>query len=166
MADCEEELVRFDVNYLMTCLTHVRKTAYSIVQQPDVRKRNTPQPDYLIEDRHGNLIAIEHARFLESREKREREAVATKKKGIYAGFLNLPTPEELGKRLSEFVDDKLSKGQFTEFGNCERILLARNRWSGVSVGKFLRCESHFKPLRRKDCDHFYLIVNAQLIEVF
>jgi hypothetical protein len=150
----------------MMCLSHLRKTDYSILQQPDLSKRDVPQPDYLIEDSQGNLIAIEHTRFFESQSKREREAVAVKKKGEYIGFLNFPASEELGKRLSDFFDDKLSKGQFTEFGNCELILLARNRWSGLSKQGFLQCESHFKPLRRQDCDHFYLIVKRELIEVF
>jgi hypothetical protein len=162
----EEELVRFDVNYLTECLSLVRNRSYSIVQQPDVTERSRPKPDYLLKDKKGNLVAVEHARFFQSQEKRECEAVEVKKEGKYIGPINFPTPEELGKRLSAFFDDKLSKRQFAGFGNCERTLLARNRWGGVSIERFLQCEPYFKPSRLEDCDHFYLIVEGQIIEVF
>jgi hypothetical protein len=164
--DSEGELVRFDVNYLVEWLSLVKNRPYSIVQQPDVTERSRPRPDYLLKDKRGNLVAVEHARFFQSQEKREHEAIEVKKEGRYIGPINFPTPEELGKRLSEFFDDKLSKGQFSGFGDCERILLARNRWAGISIERFLECEPHFKPLRRKGCDHFYLIVQGHLVEVF
>lgn len=168
VTDSEEELVRFDIGYFIECLSKLRNTSYSITQRPDVIRRNLPQPDYLVKDKQGSLVAIEHAQFFESQQSREHEAVAVKKENVnaYVRFVNFPTPEELGKRLSEFFDDKLGKGQFAEFGDCERILLARNRWSGVSIEKFLQCELHFKPLRRRDCDHFYLIAQGLLSEVF
>ncbi len=164
--DSEGELVRFDVDYLVECLRLVRSRLYSIVEQPDITDRSRPRPDYLLRDETGDLIAIEHARFFESEEKREREAVGVKKKGRYIGFSSSPAPKELGERLSEFFDDKLSKGQLSGYGDCERILLARNRWGAVSVERFLECEPHFKPLARENCDHFYLIVQYRLIEVF
>lgn len=167
MADSEEELVEFDVKYLIECLSHVRNISYSVVQRPDVIERNAPHPDYLVKDSQtGNLVAIEYARFFESQESREHEAVAVKSRGIYMGFINFPPPEQLGERLSAFFGDKLRKGQFAEFGDCERILLARNRWGGISIERFLQCEPDFNPSKRDDCDHFYLIVQGQLIEVF
>ena len=166
VTDSEGELVKFDINYLMECLSFVRNRSYSIVQQPDVTERSRPKPDYLLKDEKGNLVAVEHARFFESQEGRECEAVVVKKLGTYAARISFPTAEELGGRLSGFFDDKLSKGQFSGFGDCERILLARNRWGGISVGRLLECEPHFKPLRRKGCDHFYLIVQGHLVEVF
>ena len=166
VTDSEARLVKFDVNYLRECLSLVEDRRYSIVQQPDVTERSRPRPDYLLEDKKGNRVAVEHARFFESQGKREHEAVEVKKGGKYIGPINFPTREELGERLSEFFDDKLSKEEFSGLGNCERILLARNRWGGISIERFLECEPYFKPLRRKDCDHFYLIVQGQLVEVF
>jgi hypothetical protein len=164
--DSEAVLVRFDIDYLIKCLGFVRSTSYSIVEQPDVMERSRPQPDYLLKDEQGNMVAIEHARFFESQESREHEAVAVKKEGGYMGFINFSSPQELGKRLSDFFDDKIDKGQFAEFGHCERILLARNRWDGISTEGFLKCEPHFKALRQKDCDYFYLIIQGHLVEVF
>jgi hypothetical protein len=167
MADSEDVLVEFDVKHLIECLGYVRNTSYSIVQRPDVIERNAPHPDYLVEDdQTGNSLAIEHARFFESQKNRKHVAVAVRQGGGYMGFVNFPSPEELGKRLSEFFDDKIGKGQFAEFGHCERILLARSRWGGISTEGFLKCEPHFKPLRQKDCDHFYLIVQGHLVEIF
>jgi hypothetical protein len=164
--DSEAVLVRFDVDHLIKCLGFLRNTSYSIVQKPDVMKHDSPQPDYLLEDEQGNLVVVEHARFFESEGSREHEALEIRREGKYIGPINFPTARELAKRLSEFFDDKIGKGQFFEFGHCERILLARNRWGGTSIERFLECESHFRPLRRGDCDHFYVIVQGGLIEVF
>lgn len=61
--DSEEELVRFDVNYLVKCLGLTRNRTYSIVQRPDVTERSKPRPDYLLRDKAANLVALEHARF-------------------------------------------------------------------------------------------------------
>ena len=150
----------------MECLSLVRSSPYSIVQRPDVTDRSEPRPDYLLRDEKGSLVGVEHARFFQSQEKREHEAVEVKKTDGYVGYINFPTPQDLGKRLSEFFDDKLRKGQFSGCGDCERILLARNRWGGISIERFLECEPHFKPLAREGCDHFYLIVQGCLVEVF
>ena len=167
MADSEEELVEFDVNYLIKCFNQVRNVCYSIVERPDVRERNMHRPDYLIKDNQtGELVAVEYARFFESQDKREHVAVAVKKGGGHAAYINFPNDVELGKRLSEFFDDKLSKSQFAGFSDCERILLVRNRWGGIGIKRFLAAEPYFKPLRRGDCDHFYIIAARQLIEVF
>ena len=134
MSNSEEVLVEFDVKYLIGCLSYVRNTSYTIAQQPDVIERNAPHPDYLVRDNQtGHSLAIEHARFFESQKDREHVAAAVKKGDPLELLINPPTPKELGKRLSEFFDNKLAKGQFSGFGDCERILLAKNRWGGISV---------------------------------
>jgi hypothetical protein len=170
-ADYEEEVVRFDVEYLLEYLSKERGTSYRIVGQPDVQERQSPQPDYLIEDAQtGNLIAVEHARFFESEEAEKQHASWIKEieatTGIGMRLMRVwCSPQELGKRLSEFVDSKLSKGQLAAFPNAERILLARNDWHVVGIHRFLAAEPYFKPHRRADCDHFYLIVERRLLQV-
>ena len=63
-AESEDELVRFDVDYLIECFAKLRNTSFEIVEQPDIKERNLPQPDYLIRDKQtGDPIVIEHARF-------------------------------------------------------------------------------------------------------
>ncbi|MCJ7521439.1 MAG: hypothetical protein MUP21_04380 [Dehalococcoidia bacterium] len=167
----EDELVRFDVDYLMSYLGSIRGTSYSVVGQPDLQERESPQPDYLIEDRkNGNLIAIEHARLFESQESEKRfvfwaQALIAAEQ-IPMRWIRFPNPQQLGKRLSEFFDEKLSKGQLDKFGQCERILLARNMWSGAVIRLLLSAEPYFKPQKRTACDHFYLIVEGRLLEMF
>jgi len=169
-----EELVKFDVDYLIKCLCMERKVSYRIKHRPDIENRQSPQPDYLIEDcTTGNLIAVERTEFFKSEEVRKREATLVKKldsqSSTGAGVIfpiHSPTPEELGKRLSDFVFEKLSKGQFKNFSHTERILLARNRWSGVSIHRFIQAEHYFKLPQNVECDHFYLIVECRLLEVF
>jgi len=167
----EEELVRFDVDYLMSCLGSIRGTSYSVVGQPDVQDRGSPKPDYLIEDKkNGNLIAIEHARFFESQKSHKRfvswaeRLIAAEQ--IPMRWIHFPNPQQLGKRLSEFLDEKLSKGQLDQYSHCERILLARDRWPGAVIRILLSAEPYFKPQKRTACDHFYLIVESRLFEVF
>ena len=170
----EEELVKFDVDYLIKCLSMERNTSYRIIQRPDIENRQSPQADYLIEDcRTSNLIAIEHARFFESEEARREEATLVKKSDRQSSTgamvilpIRFPTPEELGERLSAFVLEKLSKGQFKDFSQAERILLARNRWGGVRLHRFVEAEPYFKLQKPVECDHFFLIVNRRLLEVF
>jgi len=165
----EEALVKFDVEYLIKCLSMERDTSYGIIQRPDFENRQSPQPDYLVEETAtGDLITIEHARFFESEETREKTANLVKKSaaGIVIQTINFPTPEELGNRLSGFVSEKLSKGQFKEFRHTERILLARNRWGGVGIHRFIEADPYFRLPKPVDCDHFYLIVSGQLLEVF
>ena len=73
-ADSEDELVRFDVDYIIECLAKLRNTSFEVVGQPDRKERNLPQPDYLIRDKQtGDSIVIEYARFFEGEEKRRRE---------------------------------------------------------------------------------------------
>jgi len=170
----EEDLVKFDVNYLITCLGKERNTSYKIKQRPDIENRQSPRPDYLVEEyTTGNLIALEHARFFEKEEVRKHEATLIRNldRQSSAGTavalpIRFPTPCELGRRLSSFISEKLDKGQFKNFSHAERILLARNRWSGVCVHKFIEAESYFKLPESVDCDHFYLIVSGKLLEVF
>ena len=138
--------------------------------QPDVQERGSPQPDYLIEDgKNGNLIAIEHARFFESQKSMKRFVFWAERliaaEQIPMRWIRFPNPQQLGKRLSEFLDEKLSKGQLDKFGHCERIVLARNRWPGAVIRLLLSVEPYFKPQKRTDCDHFYLIVENRLLEV-
>ena len=164
--DSEDELVRFDVEYLLKCLGLMRDTQYLIIEQPDTSQRNSPQPDYLVKDTQGNSVVIEHARFFESQDNRQKLVHKLKHfNGLY-GPLNTPTPADLGRRLTEFLDDKLDKGQFASFAHCERIMLARNRWSDASANTFINAEPYFSPQKHQDCDHFYLIVGRQLLEVF
>ena len=170
----EDFLVEFDVKYLIECLGIDRNTSYRIKERPDVKKRQSPQPDYLVEDcSTGHLITIEHARFFKNEDVRKHEATLVKKldrqynSGIgIASLISFPTSEELGKRLSEFISDKLNKGQFENFSHTERILLARNRWSGVRIRRFIKAEPFLKIQEPVKCDHFYLIVNKRLLEVF
>ncbi len=167
LTDAEDDLVKFDIKYLVECLARLRKTAFEIVDLSDVGERNLPQPDYLIKDKQtGGFVAIEHVRFFESQERKKGEATQVKQTGLYCGLVHFPTPGELGKRLSGFFDEKINKRQFSGFANSERILLARNRWLGIKIHKFLEAEDYFKPQRRSACDHFYLIVSRQLLEVF
>ncbi len=164
----EEELVKFDVDYLMKCLSMDRNTSYRIKCRPDFENRQSPQPDYLIEETAtGDLITIEHARFFESEKAREETAnlVRESAAGIVIQPINFPEPAELGKRLSEFVSEKLSKGQFKDFGHTERMLLARNRYSGVHIHRFLDAEPYFRLPEPAGCDHFYIIVERRLLEI-
>ena len=170
----EEELVQFDVDYLIKCLSIERNTFYKIIDRPDTKNRQSPQPDYLFENcTTGNLIAVEHAKFFESEEVRKQEANRVKQldrqSSAGAALISpicFPTPEELGKRLSDFAIEKLDKKQFKNFGHAERILLARNRWSGLSPRHFICAEPYFTLQESIDCDHFYLIVKRKLLEIF
>jgi len=170
----EEALVKFDVDYLIKCLSMERNTSYRIIQRPDIENRQSPQPDYLIEDcKTGNLIAIERAKFLESEKAWKCVASLVKKLDSQpdtgAGLIlpiHSPTPEELGKILSDFVLEKLNKGQFKDYSHTERILLARNRWSDARIHRFIEAEPYFKLPEPADCDHFYLIVDRRLLEIF
>jgi hypothetical protein len=170
----EEALVRLDVDYLVKCLAKDRNTCYRVIDRPDVKNRQSPQPDYLVEDcATGRLVAVEHARFFESEEKRKHVANLVKEQDSKSDAgaaiilsISFPTPQELGKRLSDFVSKKVSKGQFSSFRHAERILLARNRWSGVRIHRFLAAEHYFKLPEPMGCDHFYLIVDRKLLEVF
>lgn len=165
----EEELVKFDIDYLVKCLGEERNTSYRIIDRPDTKSRQSPQPDYLIENcGTGELITVEHARFFESEEAREKTAnlVKKSKSGIVISGINVPTAEQLGERLSEFVSEKLSKGQFKNFSHTERILLARNRWGEVRIDRFIQAEPYFKVREPIECEHFYLIVGRSLLEVF
>jgi len=164
--DSEDELVRFDVEYLLKCLGLIRDTQYLIIEQPDISQRNLPQPDYLVKDTQGNSVVIEHARFFESQDNRQKLVHKLKHFNVLYGPLNTPSPTDLGRRLTEFFDDKLAKGQFASFTQHEKILLARNRWSDARVNAFLKAKPYFNPQRRQDCDHFYLIMARQLLEVF
>ena len=170
----EDILVEFDVKYRIKCLGVDRNTSYKIKDKPDVKERQSSQPDYLVEDcSTGKLISIEYARFFESEEVRKREATLVKKldrqynSGVAVVFpIRFPSSEKLGKRLSEFICDKLTKGQFEDFSHTERILLARNRWGGVRIHRFIEAEPYFKLQKLVKCDHFYLIVDRKLLEVF
>lgn len=163
----EDDLVKFDVEFLIDNLAKLGQTSFKILESPDKENRNSPQPDFLVRDNNNNkLIAIEHARFFESQNARKNEATHVQKHGFYAGLINFPNAEELGNRLAAFFDEKMSKEQFAKFADSEKILAARNRWSGVKIERFIEAEDWFKPRRRQDCDHFYLIVNKQLLEVF
>ena len=166
-SDSENGLVEFDVKYLLNCLATDRCTSYCLMKRPDVEDRHSPQPDYLAKETGtGASLVIEHARFFESREIREAEALKVRRNGILVRMLNIPSPQQLGERLSEFVDHKLGKGQFANFKHAERILLARNRWSGVRIDRFLKAEPYFELGQPADCDHFYIIVSKRLIQVF
>lgn len=170
----EDTLVEFDVKYLIKCLGIDRNTSYKIKEKPDVKERQSPQPDYLAEDcSTGKLISIEHARFFESEEVRKEEATLVKKldrqynSGVAVVFpIRFPSAEELGKRLSEFICGKLTKGQFEDFSHTERILLARNRWGGVRIHRFVKAEPYLKLQKPVKCEHFYLIVDGKLLEIF
>jgi hypothetical protein len=170
----EEELVRFDVEYFVTCLSKDRKTDYEIICKQDDKNRQSPQPDYLIKNnKTGSLMAIEYARLFQSEKTRKREATLVKKLNGKSSTgvgvilqIQPPTPEELGRRLSEFVLEQLSKGQFRDCSQTERILLVRNRWSGAGIDRFLEAEPYFKLPKPVDCDHFFLIVSSRLLEVF
>ena len=165
--DLEDELVEFDVRYLLNCLGRLIGTSYRLVSRPDVEQRHSRQPDYLAKDaKSGALLAIEHARFFESQETREAEACEVKRSGSLVKSLEIPSPKQLGERLSKFVDQKLAKGQFDDFNDAERILLARNRWSGVGIDTFLEAEPYFELEEPTKCDHFYIIVRKRLIQVF
>lgn len=166
-ADNEDELVKFDIEYFVECLAKMRNSTFEIVDRPDTKNRNSPQPDYLIRNKNtGDLVAIEHARFFESEKTRKKEASRVKKDGIYYGLINFPTPEELGKRLFEFFNEKADKGQFSSFKDCERIIIARSRWSGLRIKHFLKANHYFNYQACNYCDHFYLIVEHQLLEIF
>lgn len=167
----DDELVQFDVEYLLKCLGKERGTFYSIIDRPDIRDRQSPQPDYLIKNSEtSELMTIEHARLFESENKEKRKGNSVKKNPDieHRWWINVPTPEELGKRLSEFVSKKLSKCQFRSFGHTERILLAIDLWSGTSIRTLIQAESYFRLPEIVDCDHFYLILIADpvLVEVF
>ncbi|MCJ7655810.1 MAG: hypothetical protein MUO97_11045 [Dehalococcoidia bacterium] len=164
--DSEDELVRFDVEYLLKCLGLMRDTQYLIIGQPDTSQRNLPQPDYIVKDTHCNLVVIEYARFFESQGNRQKLVQKLKYFNALRGLLNAPGPADLGRRLTEFFDAKLAKGQFASFANCEKILLAKNRWSDAHNNTFIAAERYFNPQRSQDCDHFYLIVRKKLLEVF
>ena len=167
VSDSEDELVEFDVKYLLDCLGKLRGTSYRVVRQPDVEERHLPQPDYLAEEsKTGALLAIEHARFFESQEARQAEALKVKRFGGLMKFLKTPSPKQLGERLSEFFVDKVAKGQLANFNHCERILLARNRWSDARSNHFLQAEPYFELRKPVTCDHFYIIVSKRLIQVF
>jgi len=166
MSSSVDELVEFDVKYLLDCLALHRHTSYNLEGRPDVEDRHSPQPDYLAkETKTGALLAIEHARFFESQETREKETRVVKRSGGLIKGLNFPSPQQLGERLSEFFNQKMAKGQLVNFNNAERILLARNRWSGLRSANFLKAEPYFKPSEPAKCDHFYIIVWNQLVEV-
>lgn len=169
----ERELVRFDVEYLISCLNLERKTNYEIIHEPDTQIRQSPQPDFIIECKvTKRKVAIEHARFFESQEARETLAYIVHRTSFYAGAWAIPHNERpriaewVGQRLVQFFDDKIAKGQFGGYPGYERILLARNRWSEISPSLFLESQPHFKPKNTTSCDHFYLIVQRQLLEVF
>ncbi|MBW1739406.1 MAG: hypothetical protein JRJ69_18265 [Deltaproteobacteria bacterium] len=167
MNSSEDELVEFDMKYLLDCLALHRHTSYNLERRPDVEDRQSPQPDYLVkETKTGALLAIEHARFFESQETREKEARVVKRSGGLIKPLNFSSPQQLGERLSEFFDQKMAKDQLVNFNNAERILLARNRWSGLRSAHFLKAEPYFKPSEPEKCDHFYIIVSKQLVEIF
>ena len=157
------------VEYLLKCLGKERSVHYRIIDRPDTRNRQSPQPDYLIENsKTGDLMSIEHARLFESEEKIERTAYTAKQSGIVRQWINFPTPEELGKRLSEFVSKKLGKGQFKNFSHTERILLAIDLWGSIKFRTLIEAELYFKLPELVDCDHFYFILIADpvLVEVF
>lgn len=167
MSSSVDELVEFDVKYLLDCLALHRHTSYNLEGRPDVDDRHSPQPDYLAkETKTGALLAIEHAEFFESQETREKEARVVKRSGSLIKWLKIPSPQQLGERLSEFFNQKLAKRQLANFNNAERILLARNRWSGVRIRRFFEAEPYFKPSEPVKCDHFYIIVSKQLVEIF
>jgi len=165
----EDELVKFDVDYLIRCLSLYRNTSYRIRGRPDFENRQSPQPDYLVEEiATGNILTVEYARFFESEETREKTAHLVKKSssGVVIQPINFPIPQHLAQRLSEFVSEKLSKGQFKDFSHTERMLLARNRWGGVRIHRFLEAEPYFKLPEVAACDHFYIIVERRLLEIF
>ena len=163
----EDELVEFDVKYLVRCLGTDRCTSYRLIKRPDVEERHSPQPDYLAEETEtGASLVIEHARFFESQESREAEARKLRRSDILISWLRTPSAQQLGERLSEFADHKLGKGQFSNFKHAERILLARNRWSGVRIERFLKAEPYFELRQPAGCDHFHIIVSKRLVEVF
>ncbi|MCK4361883.1 MAG: hypothetical protein KAW13_01215 [Dehalococcoidia bacterium] len=167
MSSSVDELVEFDVKYLLDCLALHRHTSYDLEGRPDVEDRHSPQPDYLAkETKTGALLAIEHAEFFESQETRGKEARVVKRSGGLIKGLNFPSPQQLGERLSEFADQKLAKGQLANFNNAKRILLARNRWSGLRSANFFKAEPYFKHSEPAKCDHFYIIVSKQLVEIF
>lgn len=167
MSSSVDELVEFDVKYLLDCLALHRHTSYNLEGRPDVEDRHSPQPDYLAtETKTGDLLAIEHARFFESQETREKEARVVKRSGGLIKWLKIPSPQQLGERLSEFFNQKMAKGQLVNFNNAERILLARNRWSGLRSANFLKAEPYFKHKEPVKCDHFYIIASKQLVEIF
>jgi len=163
----EEALVEVDVEHLIECLGVDRNTSYKIIERPDVKERQSAQPDYLIEDcTTGKLITIEYARFFESEESRKQKVYQFKKLNRILYPIHFPTPDELGERLSGFVFEKLNKGQFKNFSHTERILLARNRWGGLGLRHFVKAEPCLKLQKPLDCAHFYLIVEQKLLEVF
>lgn len=166
-SNSEDELVEFDVKYLLDCLASYRGTSYDIEKRPDIEDRHSPQPDYLAkETASGALVAIEHVRFFESQKTRKTMARIVRRAGILVEWLNTPSSQQLGERLSEFFEQKMAKGQLANFDNAEKILLARNRWSGLSIDHFLEAEPYFKLGEPVNCDHFYIIVKKRLIEVF
>ncbi len=164
----EDNLVEFDVNYLIRCLNIDRNTSHEIVSRPDAKNRKSPQPDYLVrENKTGKLIAIERARFFESEEAEKSLAnLVEKSSGIISRWIEFPIPEKLGQRLSEFFSEKMGKGQFKDYGNCERILLVHNYWGGVTIRGLIDAETHFNFPEPIKCDHFYLIVEQRLLEIF
>ena len=118
MSNSEDELVAFDMIYLLDCLAVHRHTSYNIERRPDVEDRESPQPDYLVkETKTGALLAIEHARFFESQGTREKEARVVKRSGGLIKPVNSSSPQQLGERLSEFFDQKMAKDQLVNFNN-------------------------------------------------
>lgn len=98
--------------------------------------------------------------------KQKNEARVVKSSGGLIKRLSFPSSQQLGERLARFFDQKMSRGQLVNFNNAERILLARNRWSGLCSAHFLKAEPYFKPNESKKCDHFYIIVSKHLVEIF
>ena len=159
------------VEYLLKCLGKERDTCYNIIDRPDTSNRQSPQPDYLIKNsKTGDLMTVEHTRLFESEDQEEIKGNLVKKypEMVHQRWVDVPTPNELGKRLSEFVSRKLSKEQFKDFSHTERILLAIDLWGGTNINTLMQAEPYFRLPNFIECDHFYLILIASpmLVEVF
>jgi hypothetical protein len=135
---------RFDPEGLVRLLNHARRSEYIYVDQPDVRDRNRPQPDFLFCDsKLEKRIAIEHLRWISPP---DAETSSMAKKGLNPrpvgraklrvnGLTSLRAlPNGLGvvttwdgdeslAHLEREILRKLRKGQLSNIESDEKVLL-------------------------------------------
>ncbi len=165
------------VHCFIQCLENDRKTHYVLVEKPDIKNRNTPQPDYLYKETNNPLnkqVVIEYTRIFESEEQVKRQSYKVKqleKVGRpYMAWITTPTPSELGNQFNALVLQKFQKGQLSSFTDAEKILLCRNWWTGATPDIYFQAEPYLQLHEMKNhCDHIYVIIHARpfaIIEIY
>lgn len=155
-----------DLQFLLGHLSEIRGTHYKLIERPDEQQRQTPAPDYLIQEQPtGKVIAIEYTQLMQ--EDLQRATARALKAGagmVMYGPVRID-PQKIASALMVAIKRKLARGQLQNTEADERILLVYNRIMGTER-TYQRANPRFTSNDTAGIDHTFLIADRRLFQVW